>query len=136
MVEPLSVPWPPALLSVSFIPEGHCLIVEVVGEADSVTAVQLQDRLVALADGPHSIVLDLAGLEFCSVPGLRALIEGVEVAEQAGATVHLHGMSRQLAWMYGAFLARRRSVGARRDPHAEPDASPALSDADRSTSLV
>lgn len=97
-------------LSVSPVSVGPCLVVVVAGEADWVTAPRLREQLAAaLAYVPQSLVLDLTDLEFCNSPGLRALLEPVEAARQAGVHVEMRGMSRQLSSLHRAFVAHRRT---------------------------
>lgn len=51
-------------------------LVEVSGRVDAATAPQLKQQIEALfEEGRYRIVLDLAGLEYVSSPGLRVLIE-------------------------------------------------------------
>jgi len=91
---------PPQWLSVSAVSSGACLVVAVAGEADWVTADQLRDQLTqALAFGSQSVILDLAGLEFCNLRGLGALHDFCDVAEQAAVDVTIRGMPRQLTWL-------------------------------------
>ena len=112
VVEQLSERLAPARLSVSPCSAGPSLVVVIGGEADWMTADRLREGLIgALAYGPRSVVLDLTDLVFCDLQGLRALVAGVETAERAGVAVTLHGMSRQLTWLYDFFQAGRRSQG-------------------------
>lgn len=99
-----------AELSVSPCSAGPRLVVVIGGEADWMTADQLRAELAAAhAYGPRSMVLDLTDVVFCSLDGLRALVAAVETAEEAGIGVTLHGMSRQLTWLYDFFQEGRRS---------------------------
>lgn len=53
----------------------HCDVLTVVGRVDSSTAPKLSEELSAITDTDrHKIVLDLAGLEYMSSAGFRALI--------------------------------------------------------------
>ena len=99
----------PERLSVSPCSAGPRLVVAIEGEADWMTADQLREGLAAaLAYGPRSMVLDLTDLVFCNLQGLRALVASVETAERAGVDVILHGMSRQLTWLYDFYQEGRR----------------------------
>jgi anti-anti-sigma factor len=121
----------PARLSVSPCSSGPALVVVIDGAADWVTAGQLRDGLAAaLAYGPRSVVLDVADLEFCNLAGLRALLAAVEAAERSGAVVTVHGMSRQLAWLYEGFATGYRSC-----PRSSGSEAPAHSPS-RSVPLV
>lgn len=99
-VEHLSPGW----LSVSPSTVGRCLVVAVAGEADSATAGQLRGQLLeALGSCPEILILDLSGLTFCSLHGLDALHDAIDVAEQAGTDVRMLGMSAQLSWLHRTF---------------------------------
>lgn len=53
----------------------HCDLVAVSGRVDSSTSPKLSDALEAIsAEGRYKIVLDMAGLEYMSSAGFRALI--------------------------------------------------------------
>jgi anti-anti-sigma factor len=53
----------------------HCDLVTVTGRVDSATAPRLSEVLTALNDeGCYRIVMDMAGLEYMSSAGFRALI--------------------------------------------------------------
>jgi anti-sigma B factor antagonist len=58
-------------------------LVEVSGRVDAATSPQLKQQIDALFDeGRYRIVLDLAGLEYISSPGLRVLIEARKRARE------------------------------------------------------
>ncbi len=53
----------------------HCSVVEIKGRVDSATAPQLTQVLEKLTAGGHfKLVLDMAGLEYMSSAGFRALL--------------------------------------------------------------
>jgi anti-sigma B factor antagonist len=53
----------------------HCDVLTIIGRVDSSTAPQLSNDLNEIINaGRHKIVLDLAGLEYMSSAGFRALI--------------------------------------------------------------
>src|SRR4051794_5254779 len=65
-------------------------MVEVAGEVDVFTApVLLETARNQLAAGCHTLVLDLAGVRFCSARGIGALVELRHLAEQYEAVVRL-----------------------------------------------
>lgn len=85
--------------------EQHVLVV--VGEADLATAEQLRGHLSdALAGQPPSLLVDLAGLDFCDLSGLDALHDATRQASAAGVSVTLRGMSPQLEWLHRTFPPR------------------------------
>lgn len=58
-------------------------LLEIAGRIDAATASKLKQRIDALfAEGRYRIVLDLAGLEYISSPGLRVLIEARKRARE------------------------------------------------------
>ena len=103
---------PHGWLSVSPLSAGPSLVVTIAGEADWGTAPQLREQLIAaLAYGPQSLVLDLTDLTFCNSQGLRALLEAVEGAQQAGVNVAMRGMSELVACLHRLWGAHRRTGG-------------------------
>ena len=128
----------PAGLSVSPCSAGPRLVVAIDGEADWMTADQLREGLAAaLAYGPRSIVLDLTDLTFCNLQGMRVLVASVETAERAGVDVILHGMSRQLRWLFDFFQEGRRVSERQRRTGAPGAGSPwtAARSADRLSTM-
>ena len=82
--------------------EQHVLVV--VGQADLATADQLRDDLTdALTGQPLSLMVDLAGLDFCDLSGLDALHDAAQQAHAAGVQLTFRGMSTQLAWLHRTF---------------------------------
>ena len=82
--------------------EQHVLVV--VGQADLTTADQLRDDLTdALTGQPPSLLVDLAGLDFCDLSGLDALHDAARQAHAAGVQLTFRGMSAQLAWLHRTF---------------------------------
>lgn len=58
-------------------------LVEVSGRVDAATSPQLKQQIEALfEEGRYRIVLNLAGLEYISSPGLRVLIEARKKARE------------------------------------------------------
>lgn len=79
----------------------------IVGEADLANADQLHaDLASALARKPPSLVVDLAGLDFCDLSGLDALQDAARQAQAAGVQLTFRGMSAQLAWLHRTFPGR------------------------------
>lgn len=65
--------------------------VRLVGELDVATAGLLEDLVRArVAGGQPDVRLDLSGLRFCDVHGLRALLHGSRRLARAGGRLHLH----------------------------------------------
>jgi anti-sigma B factor antagonist len=62
-------------MEITTIQYKHCDVLTVIGRVDSSTAPQLSEKLNEIINtGRHKIVLDLAGLEYMSSAGFRALI--------------------------------------------------------------
>lgn len=62
-------------MEITTIQYKHCDVLTVTGRVDSSTAPQLSEKLNEIINaGRHKIVLDLAGLEYMSSAGFRALI--------------------------------------------------------------
>lgn len=108
--------WLPGLLVMPLrAAEQHVL--GVVGEADSGTADQLRDHLAAALSGrPPSLVVDLAGLDFCDLSGLDALHDGLRLAEAASVPLTFRGMPAQLTWLHRTFPPRPADPSASRQP--------------------
>ena len=61
-----------ALLRITRIPGQAALAIA--GEIDDCTHAALVDALRELTDGLHEIHINLAGLEYCDIAGLRAIV--------------------------------------------------------------
>ena len=61
-----------ALLRITCIPGQAALAIA--GEIDDYTHAALVDALRGLTDGLHEIHINLAGLEYCDIAGLRAIV--------------------------------------------------------------
>ncbi|MHC1560780.1 STAS domain-containing protein [Actinomycetospora sp. C-140] len=73
------------------------VVLEVVGDVDLAVASSLLEAAGdELAGGRHVLVLDLAGVSFCSAKGITALIELRQLAHRHGATVRVVRPSRQV----------------------------------------
>lgn len=108
--------------------EQHVLVV--VGEADLATAGQLLGHLIdALALQPPSLLVDLAGLDFCDLSGLDALHDATRQAEADGVPMTFRGMPPQLALLHRTFPPRNTSPSVA--PQIRARASAPASDADR-----
>jgi anti-sigma B factor antagonist len=82
-------------LSVDVREKPDATVVVVSGELDMASSPQLTEALERLAPTPErSLILDLAGLEFVDVTGLRVLIQAQERARQAGAQLSVVNISR------------------------------------------
>jgi anti-sigma B factor antagonist len=70
-------------MEISHRPMNRVDLLEVVGRVDAATAPKLKQQIEALFDeGRYRIVLNLAGLEYVSSPGLRVLIEARKRARE------------------------------------------------------
>ena len=128
---------PHGWLSVSPLSAGPSLVVVIAGEADWGTAPQLREQLIAaLAYGPQSLVLDLTDLTFCNSQGLRALLEGVEVAQRTGVNVAMRGMSAVLSDLNRVYAAHRRASGQPGPLPVEPSESRSPSEGARRESSM
>ncbi len=94
-------------LQIDTLRSENAVLLRLVGELDMATA-PLVDHAVAtaLAGHPHRLRLDLTGVTFCDVAGLRALRRLTDTAHTAQATLHLTGISphlrRTLTWIGAA----------------------------------
>ncbi len=67
-------------------PAGEIVVLRIAGEVDLSTITALQATLAGnLSRGPCHLVVDLAGLTFCSVQGAALLIEAGRIAADQGA---------------------------------------------------
>ena len=73
------------VVRICLIPDG--VVVSVDGEVDLATVTQLRDHLRALPDG--DVIVDLSGVRFLAVVGMRALLELQGQRHHAGARVVL-----------------------------------------------
>ena len=79
-------------------------VLVVLGDADLATADQLRDQLTgALTGQPPSVLVELAGLDFCDLSGLDALHDAARQAHVAGVELTFRGMSAQLGWLHRTF---------------------------------
>ena len=95
------------LLQTHTLRSDDTVLLRLVGELDMATA-PLVDHAVAtaLAAHPHHLRLDLTGVTFCDVAGLRALRRLTDTAHTAHAALHLTGISpslhRTITWIGAA----------------------------------
>jgi len=68
-------------------------VIKVRGRVDSETAPDLDDALTKLLQDNNKIVLDLAGVEYVSSAGLRAIVKAYQNANKSGGNVHLASAS-------------------------------------------
>ncbi|MFI9552745.1 STAS domain-containing protein [Nonomuraea endophytica] len=69
----------------------------VTGELDVCTQHQAEQELGRLSqEGHHCLVLDLSGLRFCDVGGLRLILTSAHHCVRAGGYLQLRGMNRSL----------------------------------------
>jgi len=85
-------------MELSFSTQGERSIAAVAGQVDAASAPTLIDQLTSrIADGATQLVLDLAGLDYTSSAGLRALLTAVKQARAAGGDVRLAGVQDRVA---------------------------------------
>ena len=70
------------------------------GDLNIATAPRLRELLAGLnsAEG-EQVELDLTGLSFLDLPGLRVLVEVRRTVEEAGGHLRLHGAGSQPRWL-------------------------------------
>lgn len=69
-------------MEISTVQYKHCDVLTVVGRVDSSTAPQLSTQLTAITnEGRYKIVLDMAGVEYMSSAGFRALIAAQRICK-------------------------------------------------------
>lgn len=70
--------------------EGESTVVEVAGELDLASAAQLTEALeLAWRNHPEQVVLELGGLHFIDMAGVRSVLEAQRNAEQQGGRLVL-----------------------------------------------
>ena len=80
-------------------PVGHIVVLRVAGEIDLFTVAIMQTALTAvLVERPEHVIVDLAGVRFCSGRGLAALIN---TAATCGVGFALSGASSQIERVWG-----------------------------------
>ena len=73
--------------------DGASAVVEIAGEIDVHTVVELRTILLALADEGHvHIVADFSGVYFCDAAGLGALVAANNRVAERGGTLRLTGV--------------------------------------------
>lgn len=85
-----------------FSPAGEIVVLRIAGEVDLSTIAALQATLAGnLARGPCHLVVDLAGLTFCSARGAALLVEAghIAAAQGTGYTVTSASGSIVRIWM-------------------------------------
>lgn len=70
-------------------------VVAIGGRLDAITAGTVRERLVALAQGPVRVALDLSRLEWIDSSGVGALISLFKRARTAGGDVKVGGLQAQ-----------------------------------------
>ena len=94
--------------------DGDRLLITLQGTLDATSVTALQSQLVDLAQvhdvlglaGPvRQIHIDLAGVDFCDVAGVRMLVAARRVADARAATGHLHDPPPHLSWLLRATRA-------------------------------
>lgn len=105
--------------TVAASPAGEVLLIRVAGEIDLSTLGLVEDALAAaLLRRPIQLVVDVAGMTFCSCSGLRVFLDCSVTAARHGTGYALSGASRQADRVWGLLRpdgllpARYRSSGA------------------------
>ncbi len=80
-------------LELTEVHEGEVLLLSVRGELDIATASSLDERLRALLDEHHQVVLDLSELSFLDSTGLAVLVRAAQMAEGAGGGFAVRAVS-------------------------------------------
>ena len=91
-------------------------VLQGVGRVDSNTAPLLQERLVALMNGPQTrVLIDFTKLEYISSAGFRVLLLAAKRAEQTGSRLVLCGVSGKVHQLFdlGGFLDLFTIAGSR-----------------------
>lgn len=70
-------------------------VVAIGGRLDAATAAAVREKLVALAQGPVKVALDLSGLQWIDSSGVGALISLFKRARTAGGDVKVGGLQAQ-----------------------------------------
>jgi anti-sigma B factor antagonist len=86
--------------AVSVIAAEEATVVEVQGDLDCYTAPKLRSVLVELADGPRTVILDLARTEFIDSTGLGVLVGGVKRLRQQGGDMVVRSPSPMTARLF------------------------------------
>lgn len=64
--------------------DGEKLTIAIIGTLDTATAPKLEEEVMASTKGIHSLVLDLAQLEYVSSAGLRVLLKAQKMMNKQG----------------------------------------------------
>jgi anti-sigma B factor antagonist len=71
--------------------DARCILIDVRGEIDAMTAPRLRETLLTAldeADG-RAVILDLAGIELLASAGLAAIVEAQEVSESSQVSLRV-----------------------------------------------
>lgn len=77
----------PSLLKVSLVPESPCLFLDVRGELDLCTVKEIPRDAYSSRPDLTTVLVDLGGLTFCDLTGLRALMTFRRIHEAQGREV-------------------------------------------------
>lgn len=86
--------------AVSVMAAEEATIIEVHGDLDCYTAPRLRAVLVELADGPRTVILDVARTEFIDSTGLGVLVGGVKRLRQLGGDLVVRSPSPMTARLF------------------------------------
>jgi anti-anti-sigma factor len=80
----------------------HQAVVVVIGEIDLATEPRLRQALFdQLEDGKTDIIVDMIGVEFIDVCGMRTLLEAADCAQASGGGLRLQSPSRPVRRVLG-----------------------------------
>lgn len=86
--------------AVSVHTDGDATVVEVSGDLDCYTAPKLRAVLVELADGPRTVILDVAKTDFIDSTGLGVLVGGLQRFRQQGGDMAVRSPSPMTARLF------------------------------------
>jgi anti-sigma B factor antagonist len=75
---------------------GQVTVVEIVGDIDSNTAPQAQERVLPLVQSGSKILLDMNGVEYMSSAGLRMLLSMYRQMSRQNGSMVLVGLSEEI----------------------------------------
>lgn len=97
---------PGSSLTVTVQRGARASVVHVDGELDISGDQELRRTLLRLAEEDRPVVVDLAQLRFCDVPGMRVLVDFSRAAAASGLMVEIRGATGQVDRMLDLTNAR------------------------------
>lgn len=84
-------------IEIQSVETGNVLVVEVSGNVNSMTAIQMGEFLEkASRQGQHNIVLELGGVEYITSAGMREILSGVKRAQMDGGDLRIANPSERV----------------------------------------